>query len=308
MSLENLKREVRHSIFVSFFSHLTPRLSSQFINCAMSMFGSGTVWLVEDEKLTLRIICCFNGGTPLAPARLHLVDKNLLPESPSSTDVRDATLFQSMAVQGSDPSPEALASDALASSTNRLEEARKDLLVTLDTLLEGRRKPDAGARSDSLVDDATAAASAPSTWPKTATQFDALMHRPPFGLPLVPILACSVWEHAYMLDYGTDRKKYLEDWWNSINWEHVHHYMGADEWEPETAAGAAAAAGGESSGEQDAFKRFLEHPQGQPASGAELRTDKLLSGLKNRKARPSQMQLAADLAAALKMDIGSQTK
>jgi len=36
-----------------------------------------------------------------------------------------------------------------------------------------------------------------------------------------PILTCDVWEHAYYIDYRNLRKKYVENWWNLINWDFV---------------------------------------------------------------------------------------
>jgi Fe-Mn family superoxide dismutase len=36
-----------------------------------------------------------------------------------------------------------------------------------------------------------------------------------------PILTCDVWEHAYYIDYRNARAKYLEAFWNLVNWEFV---------------------------------------------------------------------------------------
>lgn len=35
----------------------------------------------------------------------------------------------------------------------------------------------------------------------------------------IPLLCADLWEHAHYLKYKHDRRKYLENWWQTINWE-----------------------------------------------------------------------------------------
>ncbi|EDZ62570.1 superoxide dismutase, Fe [Sulfurimonas gotlandica GD1] len=41
----------------------------------------------------------------------------------------------------------------------------------------------------------------------------------PLSSGLVPLFVCDVWEHAYYIDYRNLRPKYLEEFWNHINWD-----------------------------------------------------------------------------------------
>ena len=37
--------------------------------------------------------------------------------------------------------------------------------------------------------------------------------------------ACGVWEHAYYVDYRNARAKYVESFWNLVNWDFVSAQM-----------------------------------------------------------------------------------
>ena len=34
----------------------------------------------------------------------------------------------------------------------------------------------------------------------------------------VPVIVLDVYEHAYFIDYGSDRKAYIETFWKNFNW------------------------------------------------------------------------------------------
>jgi hypothetical protein len=42
----------------------------------------------------------------------------------------------------------------------------------------------------------------------------------------VPLLTCDVWEHAYYIDYRNQRAKFVEAFWNLVNWDFVNRQLG----------------------------------------------------------------------------------
>ncbi len=43
---------------------------------------------------------------------------------------------------------------------------------------------------------------------------------------VTPLMTCDVWEHAYYIDYRNARPKYVEAFWNLVNWDFITKQFG----------------------------------------------------------------------------------
>jgi Fe-Mn family superoxide dismutase len=42
---------------------------------------------------------------------------------------------------------------------------------------------------------------------------------------LIPLLVLDLWEHAYYLQYKTEKADYIESWWNIVDWHDVEERL-----------------------------------------------------------------------------------
>ncbi|MDE1385711.1 Fe-Mn family superoxide dismutase, partial [Bacillus paralicheniformis] len=52
---------------------------------------------------------------------------------------------------------------------------------------------------------------------------------------VIPLLPLDVWEHAYYLQYKNEKAKYVDNWWNVVDWREPERRFASAKrvlWEP----------------------------------------------------------------------------
>jgi Fe-Mn family superoxide dismutase len=99
--------------------------------------------------------------------------------------------------------PKGALADAIGSTFGSFDEFKKQFSQTAITTFGSGWGWLVKNKDGSIALESTSNAATPMTTGKTA------------------LLTCDVWEHAYYIDYRNARPKYVEAFWNLVNWDFV---------------------------------------------------------------------------------------
>ncbi|KAI4289430.1 MAG: hypothetical protein L6R35_001299 [Caloplaca aegaea] len=200
----NAPRPLLAQIDASFSSLAS--LRSHFLATADSMFGPGYVWLVKrnqytmNESMKLSILATYNAGSPYPGAHFRLQPLDMNTANTGVTADMSPTAYARM-MKGEDgtyPNDERLRPYATGMGTGN-------------------------PNAPSAVNKGTAG----SFGQYSNAGQNPSQRRAPGGALVELLLVVSTWEHVWLRDYGFGgKRKFLEAWWDKIDWEVVYARSG----------------------------------------------------------------------------------
>ncbi|KAL9581379.1 MAG: hypothetical protein Q9212_003932 [Teloschistes hypoglaucus] len=179
-------------------------LRAHFLATADSMFGPGYVWLVKrnqdlkNDRMGLSILATYNAGSPYPGAHFR---QQALDMNTANTGVVG------------DMSPYGYAK--MMKGENDENPVRGDL------------KPYATGAGTGKPNSAPAYTGSAGSFGSQSKISQEMPRRAPGGALVDVLLGVSTWEHVWLRDWGVaGKRRFLEAWWNKIDWEVVMERSG----------------------------------------------------------------------------------
>lgn len=196
----NLNSQYSGSLYGMAYEGGFTGLERMFKTFARAVLGAGFTWIISIPGNQLRILNTSIAGVPFfansrSNSRFKKLTESPLLDNSSEKIFKQANSFKT------GPNRENFEINLKRSSQN------KSMLGSerLNSLAE--------IKSSDLNKKNTVSASFVNV-SRTDDLFDNISQ-------IKPLLALNMWEHAYLLDYGTDREAYIDASWRQINWNRI---------------------------------------------------------------------------------------
>ncbi|KAL8703059.1 MAG: hypothetical protein Q9201_003759 [Fulgogasparrea decipioides] len=177
-------------------------LRSHFLATADSMFGPGYVWLVKrtqhtlNESMRLSILATYNAGSPYPGAHFRLQPLDMNTANTGVTGVMSPYEYAKM-MKGEE-------------GTYPVDDRLKAYATGMGT----------GNPNSPAYKGSAGSFGAYSNTKQNSTMYP--QNKAPGGALIEVLLGVSTWEHVWLWDWGiAGKRKFLEGWWEKIDWEVV---------------------------------------------------------------------------------------